>query len=299
MILAGVDEAGRGPVIGPMVISLVAVNDSDESLLSSMGVKDSKKILPSKRDSLKKFIEDHFYVDFVVVSPSEIDEAVTKQGDNLNLLEARVAAKLINNLLSSSLINNSEGLRVFLDCPSVNVKAYESEVRKHLSVDVDLVVEHKADDKYLVVGAASIVAKVVRDSIVASLKEEAGVDFGSGYPSDPKTKAFIRDYFDKFDFFRKSWSTFKEASLVSSQTSLSSFSDAVNKKSAVKKKGVVDFSRFFEFLSANGFVSVPVSGQGEVARFKKDGVTITFYSTGKFLVQGRGGASWRKKLSSL
>ena len=135
--------------------------------------------------------------------------------DNLNWLEADVQAQLINKLKPE---------KVIVDCPSNNIEAYSEYVRKKLNVDCELVCEHKADMNHLVVGAASILAKVTRDRAIEEIKKKVGQDIGSGYPADPVTKAFISDNYNKYpDIFRKSWQTYKNLIAKKQQTGLGEF----------------------------------------------------------------------------
>jgi len=214
MNILGIDEAGRGPVIGNMVMSGVMIEKNDEEKLGEIGVKDSKLLLPNKReflfDKIKK-ISKKFEI--VEISPKEIDEAVLSKEMNLNKLEAIKSSMIINKLMPDIAI---------LDCPSNNPKKYEEYLRIFLKDQkVKLVIENKADSKYLVVGAASILAKVTRDRSIEVIKKKYG-EVGSGYPSDPNTQKFIKNNFDRHpEIFRKSWATFKN--LKKGQEKLSDF----------------------------------------------------------------------------
>ncbi|MCD6244662.1 MAG: ribonuclease HII [Candidatus Korarchaeota archaeon] len=202
MVAAGVDEAGRGPVIGPMVIAGVSISSIKAKKLKSLGVKDSKMLLPERRKELASIIreESEFYV-IKVVEPRKIDEAVSKS--KLNLLEAEVMAEIIKEL-SPSL--------VFVDSPGRNPKRFKELLRSKLSgLNVRIRAENKADRRFVHVAAASILAKVERDSIIEKLRKEVGYDFGSGYPSDPKTREFLLRVLDGLsvpeDMIRWKWAT--------------------------------------------------------------------------------------------
>jgi ribonuclease HII len=213
MLICGVDEAGRGPVIGPMVICGVIMEQADEPRLSEMGVKDSKLLTPQQREDIiehvKKAVKDF---SIVVVSPQEIDKAVESENTNLNWLEADKFAEIINQLKPDV---------AYIDCSSTNEEAFEDYIRARLrNKEIKLVVEHKADFNYPVVGAASIIAKVTRDNEIEKLKQKFRIDFGSGYPADPFTKQFLEKNFDKYNFFRKSWSSWKNAASKNCQTKL-------------------------------------------------------------------------------
>lgn len=193
-MLCGIDEAGRGPVIGPMVIAVVCgVSDAFKSL----GVRDSKLLTEYRRE---KILPDIFRIathyEFHIVNEREIDEAVSK--NLLNDLEARHIASLMQ-------IGNS----YIVDCPDINEERFR-QLLIRLSGIESIVAEHKADLNYPLVSAASIVAKVVREREIQKIKDEIG-DFGSGYPSDPRTIEFIRNYFKEHGEMpphtRKSWKT--------------------------------------------------------------------------------------------
>ena len=208
MKILGIDEAGRGPVLGPLVMCGVVIDESRIRELVNIGVKGSKQLLPAKRRLLYEQLQtlvDSFHV--VIVEPREIDAALFSVDFNLNKLEAQKSADIIRHLKPD---------RVILDCPSTNLAGYKGEVAFHLGDTLDFTVEiitrHKADVDFPVVSAASIIAKVTRDAIIEELKEQHGVDFGSGYLSDPKTNIFLEEHWNAPVFatlFRKSWEPWK------------------------------------------------------------------------------------------
>lgn len=216
MKILGIDEAGRGPVIGNLVIAGALFNSKDETKLKEIGVKDSKLILKNKRKILFeeiKHIAKGYHV--IEIPPNEIDEAVFSKEMNLNKLEAIKAAMIINKLKPDKAI---------IDCPSNNARGYEGYLKTFLiDKDVKLVVENKADFKYAIVGAASILAKVVRDEGIEQIKKKYGA-IGSGYPADPITKEFIKENFMKHpEIFRKSWATFKNLQNAKNQKNLGEY----------------------------------------------------------------------------
>ncbi len=151
----------------------------------------------------------------IIVSPQEVDNALSDKEMNLNWLEAVKSAEIINNLKPDKAI---------LDCPSPNLKAYKEYIEKLLKKKVELVVSHKADQLYPIVSAASIIAKVVRDNEIEKIKRKIGVNFGSGYPSDPLTAAFLKENYNRYpDIFRKNWASYKEMLKKKGQKSLSEF----------------------------------------------------------------------------
>ncbi|MFC1741328.1 ribonuclease HII [Nanoarchaeota archaeon] len=215
-MLCGIDEAGRGPVIGPLVSAGVVIDSADEDKLRKLGVKDSKLIPREKReamfDAILKIVKRY---EINVQEPADIDAALIDPGTNLNWLEADTQAEIINKLKPE---------KVIVDCPSNNVEAYTEYIRKKLNVDCELICEHKADMNHLVVGAASILAKVTRDKAIEDIKKEVGQDIGSGYPADPVTKAFIADNYKKYPkIFRKTWKTYKNLVAEKQQKGLGDF----------------------------------------------------------------------------
>lgn len=214
MIIAGVEEAGRGPVIGPMVMAICAIKEENIPELVALGVKDSKLVLPKKRELLFDKVKELCEHEIIILSAQEIDDALNDPDLNLNKLEGVVSAKLINKINAA---------RVILDCPSNNIKAYRDYVASFVKKDIEIIAEHKADLNHTIVGAASILAKVTRDRIIEEIKKEVGYDFGSGYPSDPKTILFIKDNWHKYDIFRKTWDTYKKLANNVQQKSLGEF----------------------------------------------------------------------------
>lgn len=201
-MICGVDEAGRGPVLGPMVVAAVAIED--DAPLRRMEVRDSKKLTPSRREELAEKIETSCRVEYQVVSHEEIDGRGTKT--SLNELEAAVFARLIDGMRAET---------VYVDACDVNESHFGKMVMERLSYRPRMVCEHKADDHYPIVSAASIIAKTNRDRIVSEMQAEIGQDIGSGYASDPKTIAFLQKWIkEKGDlppYTRRSWATAKEA----------------------------------------------------------------------------------------
>ena len=214
MRVAGVDEAGRGCVIGPLVTCALALEEKDIPILQEWGVKDSKLLPPEKREEIYKLLVKRFDYHLAVVYPLEIDKAVSgPTSDNLNWLEGRKMAECMNVLKPE---------KSFIDCPSTNIAAFTGFLANLVSCK--LVLEHKADTNYPVVGAASIIAKVTRDAEIEKIKARIGIDFGSGYSSDPKTQAFIKEYWNVYpDIFRRSWDTYSSIKKAAAQKGLGSF----------------------------------------------------------------------------
>jgi len=209
MLIAGIDEAGRGPCFGPMTIGISVMEKETEKELKQLGVKDSKEILPNKRKALIESIKLNCIEHRVLIlEPIEINDLMTQY--SLNEIEAIKIALLINELKSKPEI-------VYVDSPDAVKGAFEKRIRKYLnkySEKIKIVAENKADSKYVVVGAASILAKVKRDEEIEKLSEKFG-NIGSGYPADPNTKKFLAEYVEKNrklpPFSRVFWSTCTKA----------------------------------------------------------------------------------------
>jgi ribonuclease HII len=184
ILVAGVDEAGRGSVIGPLVIAGVLIGQEDLPLLRDLGCKDSKLLTPRRREALAVEIRKVCEGCAVVkLSPKEIDSVVLggRRLHKLNYLEAQVMARVLDTLRPE---------KAYVDAADVLERRFKRDILECMSFKVDIVSEHKADRNYPVVSAASIIAKVERDSEVAKLAEKYG-DVGSGYPSDDKTINFL------------------------------------------------------------------------------------------------------------
>ena len=213
MDILGIDDAGRGPVIGPLVMAGVMIKKEDESKLKSIGVKDSKMLSPKQREQMFKQIVSQFPHKIVFSYPAEIDDAVADHG--LNQLEARKSIEIINALKPNIVV---------VDCPSTNIQEYKEFLENLSSVKCEFIAEHKADINYPVVSAASILAKVSRDKAVKEIEAKIGKSIGSGYPADPVTKLFIKRYFlDYPEIFRKSWVTYKKLVADKKQMELGEF----------------------------------------------------------------------------
>ena len=202
MIVGGVDEAGRGSVAGPLVVAGVSAGREGVKELVELGVRDSKLLTPKERGLLyPEILRITAYAVPVFIQPPEIDEYVKhgKKYRKLNYLEAIYMARVIGQLGAK---------KVIVDAPDTNPVRFTDELSELTGRRCEVVAEHHADDRYPIVSAASIVAKVERDWAVAKLKSRYG-DFGSGYPSDPKTKLFLSQWVEREgsmpDFTRKSW----------------------------------------------------------------------------------------------
>ncbi len=222
MLIIGIDDAGRGPLIGPMMLAGVLLEEKDEKYLKEEGVDDSKKLTHPVRVKLAETIKDSVKA-FEVVSTSatQIDHSLNT-GINLNTLEAMKTAEIINKLN-----NKKDKIKVIVDCPSVNTKAWRATLLGyiHHSENLEVLCEHKADANHPSVSAASILAKVAREEAVTKLQEEYG-NMGSGYPSDPTTIVFLKKHGKRLKdsgIFRTTWSTWKQLFPDAKQKTLEGF----------------------------------------------------------------------------
>lgn len=200
----GVDEAGKGPVLGPMVAACVV---AEQDVLPE-GIDDSKKLSAERRESLTQQLREESAVRVGVarISTDRIDDPAT----DMNTLTVAAHAEAISQVVTGT----DEGLAGVADGADTNADRFARRVTKRLSASVEITAEHGADETYPLVGAASVIAKVERDSAIAVLCEEHG-DIGSGYPSDSTTRAFLTDYVSEHgelpDCARASWKTAKDA----------------------------------------------------------------------------------------
>ncbi|MEM4245951.1 MAG: ribonuclease HII [Candidatus Bathyarchaeia archaeon] len=215
--IAGVDDAGRGPVLGPLVICGLLLASSKQSALQRLNVRDSKVLSPRTRETLYgKIIElaDAYVIE--QIEPETIDQYVNRRRkfQGLNLLEAEVMAKILVELKPDV---------AYIDASDVDEERFGRWVSQMLPAGIEVVSEHHADRKYPIVAASSIIAKVTRDREVERLKRDYG-DFGSGYASDPRTRRFLIEYFNKNqafpNFVRRSWKTLDNLKNEASQSRL-------------------------------------------------------------------------------
>lgn len=208
-LILGIDDAGRGPLIGPMFLAGVLTDKETEKEFKKLGVEDSKIIVHPVRIKLSQTIHEKaigYHVERT--DAKDIDSSILG-GTNLNTLEAMKAGAIINKLTKG----RKEHILIIVDCPSVNTEAWKKTLISFIKTDADIEVhcEHKADANYPSVSAASILAKVAREESLVDLKKQFG-NFGSGYPSDPLTKDFVKKNGVKLKdsgLFRKTWATWK------------------------------------------------------------------------------------------
>jgi ribonuclease HII len=209
-IIAGVDEAGRGPVIGPLVICCASCRRDDEKLLRRLASKDSKALSASGREEAYGKLKEFCTFRWAEISADDLNKLMDEM--SLNDIEAKVMAGLIKKL--------GEG-DVMIDMPDRYSWTFRKRMERFGVSRFEA--EHKADEKYPIVAAASICAKILRDHKVEEIRK-ATCDFGSGYPSDPKTIQALKDRPSRAllePFVRQKWKTLeniKQTRLFDSET---------------------------------------------------------------------------------
>ena len=223
MLTLGIDDAGRGPVIGPMVLAGCLLDEKAEQELKKLGVKDSKQLTQKRREFLVEKIKEKAEVfEVVLVYPDEID-GKNHDGINLNDLEAIKTAEIINK------INKGFAkIKVIVDCPSPSIEKWRDFLKTKIDnlSNLDVICEHKADVNHVSVSAASVLAKIVREKEMTMLKEKYGTEIGSGYCSDKKTYKFLEEHSTKYKeagLFRKTWSTWRDVCRKAEQKKLKDF----------------------------------------------------------------------------
>ena len=198
-MICGVDEAGKGPVIGPLVVAAVMVDNAKD--IENLGFKDSKQLTPKKRNELAELIKREFPYAVEIIEPVVVDEY--RRENKLNQLNREAFERLISKLNPKV---------AYVDAADVNEDRFGNEIKKGLTNqnDTDIISMHKADAKIPVVAAASIIAKETREKEIERMKHRIG-DFGSGYPSDEKTIKFLKSFYADNGKWpegtRKSWKT--------------------------------------------------------------------------------------------
>jgi ribonuclease HII len=202
-MIAGIDEAGKGPVLGPMCVAGILVDEGRLESLARLGVKDSKQLTPKRREALEigiKKLADKYYI--LEVSPGQIDEL--RKIMTMNEIMVMCYVKVLGELRPE---------RAFVDAADVIAERFGENIKKKYSGKIEIISEHNADEKYPIVSAASILAKVRRDALIKEIEKKVGVEIGSGYPSDPKTIQFLEKWVSEHgslpDFARSSWETAK------------------------------------------------------------------------------------------
>ncbi len=205
-MILGIDEAGRGCVIGPMVMACASIEPMEENALLRLGVKDSKKLSPHKREELYEPVKELCEVHTVHISAAKLTKMMDER--NLNEIEAMTIAEMLKGV--------PETACAYIDAPDNIPANFAKRIKRfaaHLPSLPKLVCENRADDKYPIVAAASIVAKVERDREIEKIKKIIGIDFNSGYTSDPMTTAFLAKHAHDENvqpYLRHKWATLEK-----------------------------------------------------------------------------------------
>lgn len=207
-MFCGIDEAGRGSVMGPLVVGAVFCEDDKD--LMALGVKDSKRLTPKARERI--FSEMVGTADYTIVTVSAEEIDARRARESLNEIEMSMFAEAAGHRKVN---------RIYADCPDVNESGFSNRLSV-LTGNVKVIGRHGADDTFPVVSAASIVAKVTRDRMVEEISQEFGVSIGSGYPSDAETMGFIEKWIKRYGVSpkhtRNSWEPVKRMLSVSANT---------------------------------------------------------------------------------
>ena len=199
-MICGIDEAGRGPVLGPRVVAGVMIDSEDP--LVKLNVRDSKKLSAARRTALAEEIHKLARVEVILVPARELD--LLQQSMTLNEVETLCFAKIIRRLRPE---------RVFVDCVDTSEDNFRHNLGSKLDYKPEIVSKHGADDIFPVVSAASIIAKTERDLDVSRISADLGEDIGSGYPADPTTVDFVKSWLSRKGtlppHIRHSWKTTK------------------------------------------------------------------------------------------
>jgi ribonuclease HII len=211
----GVDEAGRGPAIGPLVVCALSIPKEDRGILNNIGVDDSKNLSKIRRESIHAEIVSisklrGWEIGLIHCDAGKIDRWM--EFGTLNTLEVMLFAEAITKATEIT-----SKFTLFLDACDVDAERFGRNVSSALgkrSNGFKIISKHRMDSTDAITGAASIIAKVNRDLAIDKLSKELGVDLGSGYPSDMKSKTAIEDLCREEipnDCLRRKWSNVERA----------------------------------------------------------------------------------------
>jgi ribonuclease HII len=212
MLVAGADEAGRGAILGPLVLCVAVCEKEKERFLKSIGVKDSKMLSPEKREELAAEIIKYCHVHVQKIPAQRINELM-KKGVSLNEIEAIHVAEALKEI-EPEIVEKID--KVYIDAPDPDAIRFTHRIRSLLASDSKISSKlhssHKADVIYPIASAASIIAKVTRDEEIEKIKKELGCDFGTGYPHDEMAINCIKQNINNpvlLKYLRTEWSTVK------------------------------------------------------------------------------------------
>lgn len=209
-IRMGVDEAGRGCVLGPLVVAIVAATPADLRRFADWRVRDSKKVPPAEREELAARIRERCWTEISVCTPPEIDAAVADRAVTLNGLELARMGRLLRQGLDA---HPGHAPSATIDAIGRNGAAIGAKLRALSGWPAAraLVARPFADASDIAVAAASLVAKTERDRRLAEIAAELGADVGCGYPHDAKTITHLAHCNPGATHVRWSWSTARRA----------------------------------------------------------------------------------------
>ncbi len=221
MLTLGIDEAGRGAVIGPLIVCGAVFEESDLAKLKAMNVKDSKQLSPSQREKMRGGIEKLAKAVIIEkLQPWDIDVG-RGDGTNLNRLEVLKFIEIVNKAFLKLKVD-----KVVIDAPDPNLPKFRLMLSALIKRgNLEIIAEHYADSKYVECSAASVMAKTTRDADIELLKTKYG-DFGTGYPSDPKCVEWLKNRLvvgGLPDIVRHSWGTISVLKGKKLQESLKKF----------------------------------------------------------------------------
>ncbi len=201
MMISGIDEAGKGPVLGPMCVAGVLMEEDRLTILKRMGVRDSKSLSPARRHILAENIRriaSNYYI--LEVSPLQIDEL--RKIMTMNEIMVVCFARVLEELKPQ---------HAYVDASDVLAKRFGENIRSKYPGEITITSEHNADERYPIVSAASILAKSKRDMLIKQLEYNMGMEIGSGYPADHRTISFLENWIKEHgelpDIARSSWKT--------------------------------------------------------------------------------------------
>jgi len=206
MLVAGVDEAGRGPVLGPMVLAIAVIDEEKEQYLKSIGVKDSKMLTPERREELAKVIHDTCDCHVAKITAKQLNSWMKVK--SLNQIEADAAADLIFHLPELEKVET-----IYIDSPDPVARKFVWRMNLNKSIKEKIHASHKADVIFPICSAASIIAKTTRDAEIEKIKKEIECDFGTGYSHDERTIKCMEENINNpilHKYLRTEWKTTKE-----------------------------------------------------------------------------------------
>ena len=205
-------------------MNFVKISGQDLKSIENLSVKDSKKHSKNRREELFKIITNNYDVRYEILEAKTIDKL--RDTINLNKIEIMAFTKLINSVLKEEYPNYKDSnkiqkintkIEIYIDACSSNEKAFANQIKSKLIVNdennIKIIAEHKADENYKIVSAASIIAKVIRDREIEKYKNIYG-EIGSGYTSDKITINYLKNYVAERgelpEIARMSWKTSKK-----------------------------------------------------------------------------------------